>query len=141
VYDNITRAVASVTDKPITAAVYPHYHADHIGDIGKYVEAARQQRIELRIIASSKTQQSMDLAVGRRYFLGAAGVGLDAGLIAYFVRAGDRRPFPVRALRAALRFVRMLGMPRLLIEADGRAWHTDSPMVSFDLRAHAAGGT
>lgn len=55
VYDNITQAIASVTDKPIIAAVYPHYHADHIGDIGKYVEAARQQGIELRIIASSKT--------------------------------------------------------------------------------------
>ena len=40
VYDNITQAVASVTDKPITAAVYPHYHADHIGDIDKYVAAA-----------------------------------------------------------------------------------------------------
>ena len=33
VYDNITQAVASVTDKPIIAVVYPHYHADHIGDI------------------------------------------------------------------------------------------------------------
>ena len=62
VYDNITQAVASVTDKPIIAAVYPHYHADHIGDIGKYVEAARRQGIELQIIASAKTQQSMDLA-------------------------------------------------------------------------------
>jgi glyoxylase-like metal-dependent hydrolase (beta-lactamase superfamily II) len=40
VYDNIARAVASVTDKSIIAAVYPHYHADHIGDIGRYVEAA-----------------------------------------------------------------------------------------------------
>ena len=40
VYDNITQAVASVTDKPITAAVYPHYHADHIGDIAQYVAAA-----------------------------------------------------------------------------------------------------
>jgi glyoxylase-like metal-dependent hydrolase (beta-lactamase superfamily II) len=62
VYDNITQAVASVTDKPIIAAVYPHYHADHIGDISKYVEAARKQGIELRIIAGAKTQQSMDLA-------------------------------------------------------------------------------
>ena len=40
VYDNITQAVASVTDKPITAVVYPHYHADHIGDIAQYVAAA-----------------------------------------------------------------------------------------------------
>jgi glyoxylase-like metal-dependent hydrolase (beta-lactamase superfamily II) len=62
VYDNITQAIASVTDKPIIAAVYPHYHADHIGDIGKFVEAAGKQGVELRIIASAKTQQSMDLA-------------------------------------------------------------------------------
>jgi glyoxylase-like metal-dependent hydrolase (beta-lactamase superfamily II) len=62
VYDSITQAIASVTDKPIIAVVYPHYHADHIGDIGKYVEAADKQGIALRIIASSKTKQSMDLA-------------------------------------------------------------------------------
>jgi glyoxylase-like metal-dependent hydrolase (beta-lactamase superfamily II) len=62
VYDSITQAIASVTDKPIIAVVYPHYHADHIGDIGKYVEAADKQGIVLRIIASSKTKQSMDLA-------------------------------------------------------------------------------
>jgi glyoxylase-like metal-dependent hydrolase (beta-lactamase superfamily II) len=61
-YDSITQAIASVTDKPIIAVVYPHYHADHIGDIGKYVEAADKQGIALRIIASSKTKQSMDLA-------------------------------------------------------------------------------
>lgn len=62
VYDNITQAIASVTDKPIVAAVYPHYHADHIGDIDKYAEAADKQGIALRIIASSKTKQSMELA-------------------------------------------------------------------------------
>jgi glyoxylase-like metal-dependent hydrolase (beta-lactamase superfamily II) len=60
VYDNIVQAVASVTDKPITAAVYPHYHADHIGDIAKYVAAAEQQGRSLRIIGSAKTAQSMD---------------------------------------------------------------------------------
>ena len=62
VYENVTSAVASVTDKPITAAVYPHYHADHIGDIAKYVEAAKQRGVDLRIVASSKTRQSMELA-------------------------------------------------------------------------------
>ncbi|MGH7303473.1 MAG: MBL fold metallo-hydrolase [Candidatus Rokuibacteriota bacterium] len=62
VYDNIVKAVASVTDKPISAAIYPHYHADHIGDIAKYVEAAKQRGITLEIIASTKTRQSMDLA-------------------------------------------------------------------------------
>ena len=62
VYDNITKAVASVTDKPITAAIYPHYHADHIGDIDKYVNGAKQRGIDLEIVASTKTRQSMDLA-------------------------------------------------------------------------------
>jgi glyoxylase-like metal-dependent hydrolase (beta-lactamase superfamily II) len=62
VYDNITQAIASVTDKPIITAVYPHYHADHIGDIDKYLESASKQGIELRIIASTKTKQLMDLA-------------------------------------------------------------------------------
>ena len=62
VYDNIAKAVASVTDKPISAAIYPHYHADHIGDIAKYVDAAKQRGVALEIIASAKTRQSMDLA-------------------------------------------------------------------------------
>lgn len=56
VYDNIVQAVASVTDRPIVAAVYPHYHADHIGDIDRYVEAARQKGIDFQIFASSKTR-------------------------------------------------------------------------------------
>lgn len=62
VYDNITQAVASVTEKPIIAAVYPHYHADHIGDIDAYVAAARKQGLDFQIYASTKTRQSMDLA-------------------------------------------------------------------------------
>jgi glyoxylase-like metal-dependent hydrolase (beta-lactamase superfamily II) len=62
VYDNITQAVASVTDKPIVASVYPHYHADHMGDIDKYVDAARRQGIDFQIYASSKSRESMDRA-------------------------------------------------------------------------------
>jgi len=62
VYDNITQAVASVTDKPITAAIYPHYHADHIGDIGKYVAAAQKADQSLRIIGSEKSRQAMELS-------------------------------------------------------------------------------
>jgi glyoxylase-like metal-dependent hydrolase (beta-lactamase superfamily II) len=66
VYDNITQAVAAVTDKPITAAVYPHYHADHIGDIANYVEAAEARGTSLRIIGSEKTLRSMELMSARR---------------------------------------------------------------------------
>jgi len=62
VYDNITQAIQSVTDKPVIAAVYPHYHADHIGDIAKYVAAAKSRGVDLQIIASTKTRDSMHLA-------------------------------------------------------------------------------
>jgi glyoxylase-like metal-dependent hydrolase (beta-lactamase superfamily II) len=54
--------VASVTDKPITAAIYPHYHADHIGDIDKYVAAAEKAGHSLRIIGSEKSRQAMELS-------------------------------------------------------------------------------
>lgn len=62
VYDNIAAAVASVTDKPITAAIYPHYHADHIGDIGEYVTAAERAGHQLRIIGSEKSRRAMELS-------------------------------------------------------------------------------
>ena len=62
VYDNIVAAVASVTDKPITGAIYPHYHADHIGDIDKYVAAADKAGQSLRIFGSEKSRQSMELS-------------------------------------------------------------------------------
>jgi ribonuclease BN (tRNA processing enzyme) len=63
VYDNVVQAVGSVTDKPITAAIYPHYHADHIGDIDKYVAAAAAKAGQsLRIIGSEKSRQAMELS-------------------------------------------------------------------------------
>jgi alkyl sulfatase BDS1-like metallo-beta-lactamase superfamily hydrolase len=54
VYENVTRAITSVTDKALTAVVYPHYHADYIGDIARYVDAAKGLGVDLRIVASSK---------------------------------------------------------------------------------------
>lgn len=54
--------VASVHLSLISAAIYPHYHADHIGDIAKYVDAAKQRGVNLEIIAATKTKQLMDLA-------------------------------------------------------------------------------
>ncbi|WES64409.1 MBL fold metallo-hydrolase [Microbacter sp. GSS18] len=57
----VTAAIHEVTDLPITAVVYSHYHADHIGDIAQYVDAATEGGFELRIIASTKSLEKMQL--------------------------------------------------------------------------------
>lgn len=66
---------------------------------------------------------------GDQYFFEAAGVGLDAGLYGYFDRleSGAR---PAGVLRAMLRFLRMLGRPRLTISADGVNQVVRAPMVA-----------
>lgn len=51
--ESIQKAIASVTKLPISAIVYSHNHADHIGDILKFVEV----NSKLRIIASRATQE------------------------------------------------------------------------------------
>jgi YegS/Rv2252/BmrU family lipid kinase len=66
---------------------------------------------------------------GNRFFLEAAGVGLDAGLFGYFDRleSGASR---VGVLRAAARFLRQLGSPRVTVEHVGGQIRTRAPMVS-----------
>src|SRR6185437_4030443 len=73
---------------------------------------------------------AMDMGrVGDRFFLEAAGVGLDAGLFGYFERL-DKGANPVGVLRAGLRFLRQIGSPRLSIAYDGGRLETRAPMVS-----------
>jgi diacylglycerol kinase (ATP) len=62
-------------------------------------------------------------------FLEAGGVGLAAGLFGYFNRL-DKGGRPTGVLRAALRFVRNLRNPRLVIVADGRRFDVRAPMVT-----------
>jgi len=82
-----------------------------------------------RVIATGHVL-AMDLGrVEDTYFLEAAGVGLDAGLFAYFEQL-DSRGVRTEIIQAALRFVRRLGTPRLLIEVDGRVRQVRAPMVS-----------
>jgi diacylglycerol kinase (ATP) len=82
-----------------------------------------------RTIAEGKVL-AMDMGrTGERFFLEAAGVGLDAGLFGYFERlesGGD--PFGV--LRAGIRFLRQLGSPRITLEHEGGRLETRAPMVS-----------
>jgi YegS/Rv2252/BmrU family lipid kinase len=73
---------------------------------------------------------AMDLGKLRdTYFLEAAGVGLAAGLFGYFEQL-DARGLRLRTLQGLARFVRDLGTPRLLIQADGSTRQVRAPMVT-----------
>ncbi len=54
--DAIAAAIAAVTDKPVTAVVYSHDHADHIADVDRFARAFPG----LRLIASRATAEKMD---------------------------------------------------------------------------------
>jgi glyoxylase-like metal-dependent hydrolase (beta-lactamase superfamily II) len=55
----IKQAIAEVTKLPISALVYSHGHADHIGDAKIYVEDAAKAGVKLRVIASTATAAKM----------------------------------------------------------------------------------
>jgi YegS/Rv2252/BmrU family lipid kinase len=68
-------------------------------------------------------------AIRQANYLEAGGVGLAAGLFGYFDRL-DSGASPRGVLRAVLRFLRRLGTPRLIVEADGRRFQVRSAMVT-----------
>lgn len=83
-----------------------------------------------RTIAEGKVL-AMDMGrIGDRFFLEAAGTGLDAGLFGYFERL-ESGGNPLRTARAALRFLRQLGSPRIRLEYDDGWLETRAPMVSI----------
>ncbi|AXF86004.1 hypothetical protein DTO96_101744 [Ephemeroptericola cinctiostellae] len=55
----ILKAIASVTDKPVTTLVYSHGHADHIGDAPLFVESAKAAGRTLRIVSTDKTAEKL----------------------------------------------------------------------------------
>ena len=82
-----------------------------------------------RTLAEGKVL-AMDMGrIGERFFLEAAGVGLDAGLFGYFERL-EGGAHPLGVLRAGFRFLRQFGSPRILVEHDGGRFETRAPMVS-----------
>jgi YegS/Rv2252/BmrU family lipid kinase len=73
-----------------------------------------------RTIAAGRVL-AMDVGqVHGQFFLEAGGVGLTAGLFAYFNRLDSGHERPRNVLRAMIRFLRTLGHPRLVIVADGQ---------------------
>jgi YegS/Rv2252/BmrU family lipid kinase len=82
-----------------------------------------------RVIAGGQVL-AIDLGkVGDVYFLEAAGVGLDAGLFGYFEQL-ESKGLRKNIIGAALRFVRGLGTPRLVVQVDGRTYQVRAPMVA-----------
>lgn len=98
-------------------------------NVARTLWVPRNLNLAARVIAEGKVL-AMDMGrIGNRYFLEAAGVGLDAGLFGYFERL-EKGANKVGVLRAGLRFLRLLGSPRLVIDHDGGRFVTRAPMVS-----------
>jgi diacylglycerol kinase (ATP) len=73
---------------------------------------------------------AMDMGkVADRYFLEAAGAGLDAGLFTYLSRL-EKGGSLSGVVRGASRFLRSLGMPRLALDGDGQHFEIRAPMVA-----------
>ena len=63
---NLVQAIAEVTDLPVTAIVYSHYHADHIISTPDLLGASKGVGVEgVRIIASTETDGKMRLLKSR----------------------------------------------------------------------------
>jgi diacylglycerol kinase (ATP) len=98
-------------------------------NVARTLWVPRNLALAAHVIAEGKVL-AMDMGrIGSRYFLEAAGVGLDAGLFGYFERL-EKGANKVGVLRAGLRFLRLLGSPRLAIDYDGGRFLTRAPMVS-----------
>ena len=48
---SVIKAIKSVTDLPITALIYSHYHLDHLSDAQIFVDNAKKENVNLNIIA------------------------------------------------------------------------------------------
>ena len=113
-----------------TRAVLALMPLGSIMNVARTLWIPRDLTLAARTLSHGKTL-AMDMGrIGERYFLEAAGVGLDAGLFGYFDRLekSERR---IAILRAALRFVRQLGSPRMEINHAHGQIRTRAPMVSI----------
>ncbi|MGH2355694.1 MAG: diacylglycerol/lipid kinase family protein [Chloroflexota bacterium] len=98
-------------------------------NVARTLHIPRDLEAAARVIASGRTLAIDVGKTGDTYFLEAAGVGLDAGLFRFFNRL-DRGVPKLDVAKAAWRFLRGLGVPRLVIDADGDRRHVRAPMVT-----------
>jgi len=105
--------------------------------LGSIMNMARTLCIprDLKLAASTiAAGRVLAMDVGRvhdQLFLEAGGVGLTAGLFAYFNRLDGGHERPRNVLRAMIRFLRNLGHPRLVIVADGQRFTVRALQVTI----------
>jgi diacylglycerol kinase family enzyme len=98
-------------------------------NVARTLWVPRDLRLAARTIVEGKVL-AMDMGrVGERYFLEAAGIGLDAGLFGYFDHLDSGGSW-LGAARAMWRFVRKLGSPRVTVQFRGGTFRARAPMVS-----------
>jgi diacylglycerol kinase (ATP) len=99
-------------------------------NVARALWVPRDLRRAAQVLVEGKVL-AMDMGrVGERYFLEAAGVGLDAGLFGSF-EALERGARLRGVLLSLLRFLRELGKPRIRLTFDGHRHTTRAPMVSI----------
>jgi diacylglycerol kinase family enzyme len=126
----VNEVAQGLVNTDVTLGVMP---LGSVMNVARTLHIPRDLEAAARLIAGDVTLK-MDVgratgSAGERYFLEAAGVGLDAALFRYFDRLDKGAPrLPV--LRAAWRFLSGLGVPRLYVEIDGRRRTIWAPMVT-----------
>src|ERR687884_1362244 len=111
----VNEVAHGLADTPTVLGLMP---LGSVMNVARTLWVPRDLALAARTIAEGKVL-AMDMGrVGDRFFLEAAGIGLDAGLFGYFDRLEGGAP-RLGLLRAAMRFVRQLGSPRVRVEYDG----------------------
>ena len=104
--------------------------------LGSIMNVARTLCVPRDLPAAARTIAggqvlAMDMGrVGDRYFLEAAGVGLDAGLFSYFNRLDKGQGRPINLVRGTINFLRNIGDPQIELISDDLRIETKAPMVS-----------
>lgn len=138
-HDGCRLVIAAGGDGTVAEVAEGLVHTDAtlgIMPLGSIMNMARALCIPRDLKQAARTigaGQVLAMDVGQvqdRLFLEAGGVGLAAGLFGYFNRLDSGRAHSRNVVRAAIRFLRNLGHPRLVIVADGQRFDVRAPQVT-----------